>query len=48
MNPDQTAPLRTVQSGSISFAILTSTKEHKQMREQTTKVVTGGEKKLIK
>ena len=45
MNPDQTAPLGAVRSGSILFAIW-STEELKQMREQATKVVTGGEKAL--
>ena len=37
MNPDQTAPMGAVSSGSILYAII-ATEEHKQMREQMTKV----------
>ena len=39
MNPEQTAPLGAVRSGSILFAIRL---ENMVMEEQTTKVVTGG------
>ena len=43
MNPDQTAPLRPVLSGSILFAIEATIKRpYRQRRRHTTKVITGG------